>query len=334
MTDESIFFAKHNQTPQTTFRFKELKMTIPKILLAMALAACLSAPVFAQQTTTYTYDANGNVLTEDGPRSDVSDITRYTYDAAGNRRTVTNALGHQTQLLDYNGRGQPQRIIDANGIETLLTYHVRGWLESVTVVHPGGNPALNSVTEYAYDAVGQVTQITLPNGVVLNYAYDGARRLTQISNSLGESINYTLDNAGNRTQEQILDNGGGITYMVSRAYDELSRVMDIIGAEGQLTHLDYDVNSNNTAVTDPKAHTTSQGFDPLDRLRRTTDPNGGMTRFRYDQQDRLTAVIDANGNTTDYSYDAFDNLIQVDSPDTGITTYQYDETNNRIRSVD
>ncbi|MEO0443267.1 MAG: RHS repeat-associated core domain-containing protein [Pseudomonadota bacterium] len=309
-------------------------MNIQQTLLAMVMAACLSAPVFAQQTTTYTYDANGNKLSEDGPRDDVSDITRYTYDASGNRRTVTNALGHQTQLLDYNGRGQAQRIIDANGTETLLTYHVRGWLESVTVLDPAGNPALNSVTEYAYDKVGQITQVTLPNGVVLNYQYDAARRLTQISNSLGERIRYTLDNAGNRIQEQILDNGGGISYTVSRAYDELSRVMDIIGAEGQLTHLDYDVNSNTTAITDPKAHTTGQGYDPLDRLRHTTDPNGGITQFSYDEQDRLSTVTDANGNTTGYRYDAFDNLTQVDSPDTGLTTHQYDQANNRIRSLD
>ena len=238
---------------------------------ALVFALTTSPAVMAQQTTSYTYNSYGLVLTEDGPRTDVNDITTYTYDEFGNRTSITNALGHRIQLLDYNRRGEVGRIIDANGTETLLTYHARGWLESVTVVDPSGNRALNSVTQYAYDNIGQLTQLTLPNGVILDYIYNGARRLTQIRNSLGESITYTLDNAGNRTQEQITDNGGSITYTVSRAYDELSRVMAIVGAAGQTTHLDYDVNSNNTAITNPRSHVTDQVYDPLDRLTQSQD---------------------------------------------------------------
>ncbi|UTW46345.1 hypothetical protein KFE80_05540 [bacterium SCSIO 12696] len=74
------------------------------------------------------------MLTADGPRTDVNDVTTYTYDASDNRDTVTNnALGHLTQYLDYNGRGQPRRVIDPNGVETVLTYHVRGWLLTSTI---------------------------------------------------------------------------------------------------------------------------------------------------------------------------------------------------------
>ncbi len=311
-------------------------MRINKTLLAFSLATSISfAPsVLAQQSTSYTYNSQGLVLTQDGPRTDVVDVTTYTYDTFGNRSSITNAFGHTTQLLDYNGRGQPARVIDANGTETVLTYHVRGWLISVTVVDPSGVAALNSVTNYTYDNVGQLIEITQPNGVVLTYTYDAARRLTQISNSLGESINYTLDNAGNRTSETIQTSTGTITYTVNRAFDELSRVMDIIGAENQTTHFDYDVNDNNTAVTDPKTNVTNQIYDPLDRLQQSTDAANGTTQFGYDDQDRLTSVTDANGNTTTYSYDGFDNLTQISSPDTGTATYAYDSANNRTSMTD
>ncbi len=317
-------------------RLKNYKHVFSQGLLTLSLAVSISVTpsVLAQQSTSYTYNSQGLVLTEDGPRSDVVDVTTYTYDTAGNRLSITNALGHVTQLLDYNGRGQPTRVIDANGTETLLTYHIRGWLTSITVVDPSGNATLNSVTNYTYDNVGQLIEITQPNGVVLTYTYDAARRLTGISNGLGESITYTLDNAGNRTAETISNSTGTITYTVTRAFDELSRVMDIIGAENQTTHFDYDVNDNNTAVTDPRTNVTNQTYDPLDRLEQTTDPANGTTQFGYDDQDRLTRVTDANGNTTTYTYDGFDNLTQVASPDTGTSTYTYDKANNRISMTD
>jgi YD repeat-containing protein len=320
-----------------TLRIKKMnKKLFCKTLIALsfALIVSITAPVFAQQSTSYTYDAQGLVLTQDGPRTDVVDVTSFTYDSASNRTSITNALGHVTQLLDYNGRSQPTRVIDANGNETLLSYHVRGWLSSVTVVDPSGDVTLNSVTNYTYDNVGQLINITLPNSVELNYTYDGSRRLTGISNNLGESISYTLDNAGNRTAETILNSGGGISYSVTRAFDELSRVMDVIGAEYQTTHFDYDVNDNATTVTDPRSNATNQSYDPLDRLQQIADAAGGTTQFSYDDQDRLTSVTDANGNTTSYTYDAFDNVTQVNSPDTGIATYSYDNANNRISMTD
>ena len=41
-------------------------------------AALLSLDMSAQQTTSYTYNEAGQVLTEDGPRTDVTDITTHT----------------------------------------------------------------------------------------------------------------------------------------------------------------------------------------------------------------------------------------------------------------
>src|SRR5688500_16086036 len=61
------------------------------------------------RTWTYTYNANGSVLTVNGPRTDVADLTTYTYYAnddvdlgkRGNVATVTNAAGHSTSITAY-----------------------------------------------------------------------------------------------------------------------------------------------------------------------------------------------------------------------------------------
>src|SRR5207237_9199741 len=80
-------------------------------------------PVGSPRTWTYTYNSNGSVLTVNGPRTDVSDVTTYTYylndDAdlgkRGNIATITNALGHLTSITAYNAHGQPLTIVDPNG---------------------------------------------------------------------------------------------------------------------------------------------------------------------------------------------------------------------------
>ena len=48
---------------------------------------------------TYTYNALGLVATIDRPRTDVSDVATYAYDANGDLLTVTNALGHVTEIV-------------------------------------------------------------------------------------------------------------------------------------------------------------------------------------------------------------------------------------------
>ena len=287
-----------------------------------------------RQVTRYTYNTAGKILTVDGPRTDVDDITTYTYDDDNRRTHATNALGHTTQWRDYNERGQPQTLIDANGVTTQLTYHTRGWLLSRTVVDPTGDSTKNSTTHYRYDKTGRVVGITLPNQVDTTYTYDTAGRLTGISNALGERIDYTLDNAGNRIAETITNGNREVTYRLTRAYDELSRLMEEVGAEGQTHHRDYDQNGNATTLKNPRDLTTQQAYDALDRLTQTTDPLNGTTYQTYDDQNRLTQITDANGNATRYTYNAFDQVVRLDSPDTGISRYTYDPSGNRTLKVD
>ena len=80
---------------------------------------------------------------------------------------------------------------------TALTYSPRGWLKSRTV---GGE-----TTTYAYDAAGQLTQVTQPDGSLTQYTYDAAHRLVQVQDGLGNRIVYTLDAVGNRIAEEAFD---------------------------------------------------------------------------------------------------------------------------------
>ena len=121
----------------------------------------------------------------------------------GNVASITNAANHTTYITDYNPHGQPTRIVDPNGVVTVLTYDPRMRLTSRTV----GNEA----TVFGYDPVGQMTSVNLPDGARLIYTYDAAHRLTAINDHKGNRIDYTLDAMGNRITEKTKDPGGDLS---------------------------------------------------------------------------------------------------------------------------
>lgn len=280
----------------------------------------------AERTWSYTYTPEGLVASADGPRTDVADRTTYAYDAQGNRIRITNALGQVTEIPAYDAAGRPLRIVDPNGVETVLGYDLRGRLVSRTVA--------GALTRFTYDPVGNFIGITAPDGVTLSFEYDAARRLTAVSDAAGNRIEYTLDAAGNRTAEVIKDAAGALAYQRSRVFDELSHLIRDIDAETHTRALGYDPNGNRTSEIDPKGHAHTQAFDALDRLVAHTDPLGGQTQLAYDGADRLTRVVDPRGNPTGYSYDGLGNLTAIDSPDTGRTTFTHDAAGNVLSRTD
>lgn len=76
--------------------------------LGFSAAAVVLANV---RTRTYTYSSSGLMLTSNGPRTNLTDISTYTYfasnDVSGNYRigdlnTVSDALGHVTTISAYD----------------------------------------------------------------------------------------------------------------------------------------------------------------------------------------------------------------------------------------
>src|SRR6266581_154165 len=218
--------------------------TIQPTTDASGAAGFGAAAAGAPRTWSYTYNANGSVLTMDGPRTDVADVTSYVYYAnndadpgrRGNVATIANALGHVTSITAYNAHGQPLVIVEPNGLSTTLSYDSRQRLTSRNV---GGE-----ITAYSYDGVGQLVRVTLPDGSFLAYGYDAAHRLTVIADNLGNRIAYALDAMGNRTQEQVLDPVNSLAQTRARVYDALNRLAQEIGAQAQTTQYAYDAQGN------------------------------------------------------------------------------------------
>ena len=284
------------------------------------------------RTSTFIYNSLGQVLTADGPRTDLNDITTFTYNncttggGCGQLHTVTDALNHVTTITSYDANGRPLTLTDPNGVQTTLTYNTRGWLTS--------RQTSTETTTYQYDGVGQLKKITLPAGAFLSYTYDGAHRLTQINDQLGNKIVYALDAMGNRTQENVYDPTNLLAQARRHVYDSLSRLAQDIGAQNQTTTYSYDNNDNLTQITDPLNHITVNAYDALNRLVQVTDPGNGVAKYSYNALDQLTQVTDPRSLATVYTPNALGDNSKISSPDSGDTLSTFDNAGNVLTSKD
>jgi YD repeat-containing protein len=186
----------------------------------------------------WTYNEFGQVLTYDGPRTDVVDITTYEYYTVtsftgtdpnavgytrGDLKQTTSPAGHVTRYTLYNKLGQLLEMVDPNGVVTRHTYDLRQRLTSTTV---GGE-----TTTFDYWPIGLIKRITQPDGSWVHHDHDDAHRLVAVSDSLGNRITYTLDNMGNRTAESVSDPAGTLRRSVLRGIDALGRVQRLTGRE-------------------------------------------------------------------------------------------------------
>ena len=307
-------------------------------IYALAGAAIFLGTSFQANSETrnwiFEYNNSGQVTLADGPRTDVDDYNTYAYDNKGNLISTTNALGHVTRMSNHNSRGQPGTITDANGVETIISYHPRGWLLSRTVVGPTGGSPANATTYYNYDDEGQLLSTQLPDGSLQYNEYDGAHRLVAISNSLGERIDFTLDAAGNRVIENTRNASSAMIRSVTKSYDELNRLIQITAGAGQVTSFSYDRNGNQNSETDGNGNITVYSNDALNRKSGSSAAYSHNISYVRDARDNLTKVLDPLGLETQYSYNAFDEILTTDSPDTGTRYFHHDPAGNPVSVSD
>ena len=119
------------------------------------------APAQRTYTTSYQYNAFGQVTQINGPRTDLSDITTFEYYESGvpevnNRyqlKAIVNALNQRTEFSEYDANGNVGKIKDSNNVETQYTYDERNRIRTVT------NLSTTAQTQYFYDARGNLDYV-------------------------------------------------------------------------------------------------------------------------------------------------------------------------------
>ena len=162
------------------------------------------------RTTTYTYDSEGNILSETNAAGET--IT-YEYDLLNRKISETNTSG-ETISYRYYGNGKLSEKTYPDGTRELYTYDKNWNLLRVT------DTAGGSVT-YTYDSADRITEERDAYGNKVSYEYDREGRIIKATDRRGNATLYTYDSEGNCLTVKTPD-GTVTTY----GYDALSRVTD------------------------------------------------------------------------------------------------------------
>lgn len=278
-------------------------------------------------TATFVYDGSGNHTS----RTDALNRTiNYTYDSNGNVLSQSQTVGGSTVTWSYtyNAFGEVLTATDPLQHTTTSTYDTKGNLLTRTTPSPGGKTA-GSKTSYLYDSKGQPTQITDPLNNITKLAYTPAGLVSSVTDPLLKITSYTYDNRGNRTS--VID---ALNNQTTYQYDGRNRVTKITRPDLSTMVYAYDIRGRRTSLTDENSKTTQFAYDDGDRLVSVTDADNGITQFSYDTENNLTSITDALLSTTSFAYDSQRRLTQTTFPSTKTESYAYDAVGNLTSKTD
>ena len=283
------------------------------------------------RTTTYTYDAAGNLIRLTQP--DGSFLTN-TYDAAHRLIATTDRFN---QVVDYTLNAVGNRILT----EVKNASNVTTWTGSAVfdalgrkIQETGGAGQLTRTT---HDNNGNVLTVTDPLTRITHRAYDARNRLFRVTDPAG-GIATTGFDSDNRPVRVTDPNGAVTTYV----YDGFGDLIQVHGPDTGTTVYRYDLGGNLVQKVDARNVVENHTYDALDRRTSTKYPAGAPANvtYRYDEAGhsfgigRLTSTVDEAG-TLSFSYDKRGSLLsqtRTHGAATLATSYGYDAA-NRVSSI-
>jgi len=280
-------------------------------------------------TSYWTFDAKGNPKTYtsgtgvtsnygvlgNGRISTITDslgfVTNLSYDQYGNMVTATDPLLNTTSY-SFSNSGITLSSLSRPG-DPAIAYGYDAWLQETSETANG------QVESKTYDPDGRVLTQNSPEVGQTSYAYDGIGDKTQMTTSVGTTT-YAFNGAGLMASSK---DSSGAGY--SQIYDSNGRVTQNVGPS-DTTNYYYDVDSRVTSEVDSVGLTESFGYDPASRLAQekvTNTGNGFVIRnytSSYGQNEMLSQVSDSVTNSvTSFGYNADEQ--ETSESRTGIAPY-------------
>lgn len=292
-------------------------------------------------SATRSYDANGNVTSEQDFRGVV---TTTTYDLVRNLPLMrveaanTPSVARTTTYTWHTSFALPTQIVEQGpGSVTLRTtafgYDDSGNLTSRTIT--GGSSS--RTWTYGYNTMGQVLTVDGPRtdvSDVTSYAYDGAGRLTSITNAASQVTTVGNYDANGRAQQIVAPDG----VVTTLAYDKRGRLLSRqVGSD--LTQYQYAGNGLPSVVTLPDGTSLNLTYDGARRLTLATDGGPNTVTYLYnDATHTVTEQRKDSSGTVQYTrtraYSALGRLAQETAGMGQVTSYGYDDMGNVLQVTD
>ncbi|WP_173775219.1 RHS repeat-associated core domain-containing protein [Anaerostipes hadrus] len=292
------------------------------------------------QTETKSYNANGAVTSE---TSSAGVTTEYRYDSR-NRVTTTKEDADNTTKTTETSYGYETAVIHTlTGTKTYKDLQVQTTKVNGTVTD-------KTWTDHAGNAVR-----TLSNGIYTDHVFtEDGKEIAAVT--LGSST----DGEG-KISLALYNKEGKTTHTISQPVIDGDSITT--GKDTIINETAYDINGNESAVTDGNGNVTTYTYDDQNRVTGVSRKNGNETisnSISYDMGadgKTTTSVKDANGHvnkevtneagltesttdlgdgeeqiTTAYSYDTNGNKIRETYADGGYKTFDYDRKNRLIKT--
>jgi RHS repeat-associated protein len=282
----------------------------------------------ASAKTTFSYNAAGDLLTEDGPVTGTTDLLTYTYNTARLRTGLTlNQPGGGTFALTY-GYDLSRRLTSvtrAGSPNDVFSYtykpiSVGGASYAASLVQQLSLPNSLSIVNDFTDPLQRLisTQFKDSSAVVKNshsYAYNSGSQRTSHTRGgnghpYGGTSNYTYDNDGQLATSSL----ESLTYGYDAGWNMITRnttsytvnERNQVTGDGSVSYT-YDANGNRTSTSNYRTWT----YDDENQLIKVEQSQSWKSEFTYDGRQRLRVRKDYtwNGSTwypaseTRYVYD-------------------------------
>jgi RHS repeat-associated protein len=265
-------------------------------------------------STTYCYDARGNVIQKMQVVSGTTDTTAYRYTAADRLSGETTPDGTAiSYAFDSDGR-----------------------ISGVQVTPSGSTAASTAVSSVTYLPFGPISSYMLGNGQTVTRAYDANYRLTDLT-SPALALHFAHDAMGDIT---ALGNAPGANPATeSYQYDPLYHLTSVSNSSGVLESYTYNPTGDRLSKTASGLATGTYSYTSgthqlasIGNAPRANDANGNTTGsviggqtygFAYDPRQRLS-LAQANGTTVGtYLYNALGQHVYTSASN---LRFNYDQT--------
>lgn len=226
------------------------------------------------QTTADTRDAHDNLTSQNGPRTDISDVTSYQYDPLNRLIQVTQANGGVDQMA-YDALNHLTQVTDPDNQVT--QYTPDAWGDALKTIS-----ADTGTTTRTFDAAGNLITATDAMGQVTTYAYDALDRVISKSSSVAGTPAYTFvyDTCAHGIGHlcTVEDNGAPTIAFTYDAQERLASRTDTIQGTSVTTAYTYAPGGALASLTYPDGQVVQYAYDTLGHVSQVSvQPPGGAT---------------------------------------------------------